>query len=713
MMQAAAQSSADPEKNNIAQVWVDALLDMARHYQLPCSPESIRLAAQCADNESQALVQAARQTGLGLRLLAPEHSIFSSEHLPLIMEMQNGQLAIVDAIDAQQQLSVRLLSERGLSSVQPLAAVLEKCTAVAIVRPLSGIRDVRVDQYIAPFEPHWLRKLIIRDWRPYLHVMLASLVANVLGLAGVLFSMQVYDRVIPAQSMPTLYVLFFGVVLATVFALIMRMLRGRVTDILGKRADLRISDRVFGHALRLRLSARPQSTGSFISQLRELEQVRELITSSTLGALVDMPFFLLFAVFFAVIAGPLLWIPCLALLAMLLPPVLMQKRLAIQAGMAMRESSLRNALLVESIQGMEDIKTMQAEVHIQNRWNRYNEATADASMALRHMTQWLTAWSQSVQAGVFAVVVLAGAPLVISGEMTTGALVAASILSSRMLAPMGQLTQVLTRWQHARVAMQGLDSIMQLPADGTADRQPVHCPVLHGDYSMHNAAFQHTVDSPAVLTIQTLNIKAGERVAILGRNGAGKSTLLQALAGYAELASGTLTLDGISLPHIDPADVRRDVGLLSQQSRLFYGSLRDNLTMGAALADDEKILSALTVSGAMTFIRQLPKGLDHLLMEGGVGLSGGQRQALLLSRLLLREPNVLLLDEPTASLDDNAEQHFLQRLDQWLATRTLIVATHRMAVLQLVQRIIVLDNGRIVLDAPREQALARLGRIKK
>ncbi|QLF93149.1 type I secretion system permease/ATPase [Pseudomonas sp. ABC1] len=693
--------------------WVEAIIAVARHYRLDCSEENLRLAARwnIASGADACRTLVARQAGLGLRFTSLDAGSLSAWRLPMVVEMTDGQVGVLESLDAEGTVGLRLVGDQGLPTSLPRAEFLAGVRRAAILRPLGGRRDSRVDGYIEAYRKHWLWRIVLRDLRPYGHVMLASLLINALGLAGVIFSMQVYDRVIPAESMPTLYVLFSGVLLAALFAFVMRQTRNHVTDILGKRADMRVSDRVFGHAIRLRNSARPRSTGSFISQLRELEQVRELITSSTVGAVADLPFFLLFLLVFWLIAPALAWIPLAAVVLMLLPGLLAQRALGQRAQASMRESSLRNALLVETVQGLEDIKAMQAEDRIQQQWNHYNAETAHSGMAMKRLVHGLNNWSQTIQGTVFAVVVLFGAPLVMAGDMTTGSLVAASILSSRMLAPLGQLTQVLNRWQQARVAIRSLDNIMQLPLDRPEAGSGVQRPVLRGDYLFKDASFRYSPDAPALaLQVAKLEIRAGERIAVLGRNGAGKSSLLQALAGGIDLVDGSLRLDGIAMPHLDPADVRRDVGLLTQNARLFHGSLRDNLTLGAPLASDEAIVEALGMSGAADFLARLPQGLEYPVMEGGVGLSGGQRQSLLLARLLLRQPNILLLDEPTASLDDNTEQQFLDRLGDWIGGRTLVVATHRLAVLRLVERVIVVESGRILLDAPKEQAIARLSR---
>jgi ATP-binding cassette subfamily C protein LapB len=704
----AGQGAVPPDYNQ----WMEAILLVARHYRLDVSEETVRIAAQRPDRDLEDVVrQMARQAGLTLKFTGTVPGDLSQWRTPLVVELHDGQVGVVQSVD-DNEIGIALSGDQGLQNRMPLQAFGERLRRTVIMRPARPLSDVRTDDYVQPYDEHWFRRIVLRDLRPYSHVMLASLVANLLGMAGVLFSMQVYDRVIPAESLPTLYVLFGGVLLAVVFDFVMRIMRLRITDLLGKRADLRVSDLVYGHALRLRNSVRPKSTGSFIAQLRELEQIRDLITSSTATALADLPFFFLFLLVFWLIGGALVAIPVVALIVMLLPGLLYQRKLARLANENMRESALRNAMLVESIQGLDDIKALQAEQRFQEQWNHYNATSADTALRLRNLTNGLVTWTQNVQSAVFAVVIVFGTPMVIAGDLTTGSLVAASMLASRMMAPMAQLNHVLTRWQQAKVALQGLNRLMQSPVDHPEGSKRVHLPVIHGDYHFKDASFRYSHESPSALDVSELRIRPGEHIAVLGRNGAGKSTLLQGLAGAMDLATGELTLEGIAMAHIDPADLRRDVGLLQQHARLFHGTLRDNLVLGAGRASDQELLAALSISGALEFIRKLPKGLDHLILEGGLGLSGGQRQSLLLSRLLLRQPQVLLLDEPTASLDDVTERKLLDDLMLWSEGRTLVIATHRLSVLQRVGRIIVVDSGRIIIDAPRDTALAQLRQPK-
>lgn len=694
---------------NVYTPWLLAMLTIAKHYRIETSEENIRINLDWEKTGSlDVLLQSmARQIGLELRFDQFSDAILDAWRLPVVVEFTSGQVAVLEKIDSHGQASVQFSGDQGLSTTLTTAEIKQQVKRVLILRPETSVADARVDEYIKPYQKNWFWSIILKDWRRYSDIMLASLVANVLALSAILFSMQVYDRVIPAQSIPTLWVLAGGVLIAIIFEFILRVARIHVSDIIGKRADLRVSDRVFGHALRIRNSARSKSTGTFISQIRELEGVRELVTSTTIGALADLPFFFLFLVIFWIIGGPLVFIILMALPLIIIPGLLIQKPLARLSNEGMRESSIRNALLVEAVQGIEDIKLLRAEPRFQNQWNHLNEVTADISKRQRFISGLLLTWTQELQTIMYALVVLVGCFLVISGDMTTGALVGCSILSSRMVAPLAQISGVMTRWQQAKVARQSLDELMKRPVDQPERSNLIHRPVLLGDYQLQNISFSYGSDEQRpVLNIKQLTIKAGEKIAILGRNGAGKTTLLQLLAGMQFAQSGRVMLDELDLSLIDPADVRRDMGLLNQNAHLFFGTIRENLTLGSPLVNDEEIFDTLGMVGGLSFVQSRKEGLDYPIMEGGTGLSGGQKQMLLLARLLIRQPNIVLLDEPTAALDEVSEKQLLDRLKLWLGHRTLVVATHRMAVLNLVDRIIVVNDGQVVMDGTKEQVLA-------
>lgn len=690
------------------QPWLQAVLAIAKHYRIEPSEERLRL--QLDWNPSQSLddilILVSRQIGMSLRKTEFSEDILNPWRLPLLIQMRDGQVGVLNQLDANGNANIQFSGDQGLAQVLTVELLKENVNNVYILRPEKSIPDVRIDEYIKPYEQNWFWTIVLRDWKRYLDVMFASLMANILALATVLFSMNVYDRVIPAQSVPTLWVLAGGVLIAAIFEFCLRVARIYLSDIIGKRADLKISDKVFGHALRIKNKERSKSTGTFISQIRELEGVRELVTSTTISAIADLPFFFLFLAIFWLIGGNLFWVMVLVVPLMIIPGILIQKPLAKLASEGMREGAIRNATLVEAVQGIEDIKLLRAESRFQNQWNHMNEAAADISMRQRKLVGIVGAWTQKVQGLTFAIVVLVGCFAVMKGEMTTGALVACSILSSRMLGPIAQISGVLGRFQQAKVAKTSLDELMKKPVDQAPNAHLIHRPVLNGHYELNNIVFKYSEnDVKPTLIIPKLEIQAGEKIAILGRNGAGKSTLLQLLSGMQEPVQGKINLDGVDLGLIDPTDVRRDMGLLNQNAHLFFGSVRENLTLGSPLATDQELLNVLKLTGALNFVLDKKEGLDHQILEGGVGFSGGQRQALLLSRLLLRQPNILLLDEPTAAIDDVSEKQLIQNLKGWLGQKTLVIATHRRAVLELVDRIIVVHDGKIVMDGPKEQVL--------
>ena len=694
-------------KNNY-QPWLQAVLRIAKHYRIEPSEERIRLQLDWNSNQNvdDIMTLITRQVGMSLRKSTFSKDLINPWRLPVVVEFNDGQVGVVEKVDAEGNANVQLSGDQGLAQTLTLDVLQSNIRQVYILRPEKSVPDARVDEYIKPYESSWFWSIVLRDWKRYIDVMFGSMIANILALATVVFSMNVYDRVIPAQSIPTLWVLAGGVLIAAIFEFSLRVARIYLSDIIGKRADLRISDRVFGHALRIKNSERSKSTGTFISQIRELEGVRELVTSTTISAIADLPFFLLFLGIFWLIGGNLFWVMLLVVPLMILPGILAQKPLAKLASEGMREGAIRNAMLVEAVQGIEDIKLLRAEARFQNQWNHMNESSADISMRQRKIVGVMNAWTQKIQGLTFAIVVLVGCFAVMKGDMTTGALVACSMLSSRMLGPIAQITGVLGRWKQAKVAKNGLDELMKKPVDQPDHAHLIHRPALNGHYELTGMTFKYDEDDPKPsLMIPNLEIISGEKIAILGRNGAGKSTLLQLLSGMQTPVQGKIKLDGVELSLIDPSDVRRDMGLLNQNAHLFFGSVRENLTLGAPLASDEEILNALKITGAIHFVQEKKEGLDHMILEGGIGFSGGQKQALLLARLLIRQPNILLLDEPTASIDDVSEKQLIDHLKLWLGQRTLIVATHRRAVLELVDRIIVVNDGKIVMDGPRDQIL--------
>lgn len=691
------------------ETWIAAMARAAAHYGQVVDIQSVRQQMRWYEQQpiARQLEQISHLMGLSISLRRTEKLRWRNKILPVLAETDDGGVIVIESLN-EEGIATYWLNDGGdLQREAELTELIKHSQGIIV---LVGIaergRDTRIDDFVKPYRKHWFWQHFRGAKRQIGEISLASIVGNVLALAGILFSMQVYDRVIPAQSIPTLWVLFFGVLLAAALEYAIRLSRTVVSDLMGKSIDLNVSGMLFARALAIKNEARPKSTGSFISQLREIDQVRELLTSTTVGAAADMPFVFLFLGIMAMIGGPLVIIPMLAIPLIVIPGLMLQWPMVKLAKEGMRESALRNAVLVESIEGIEDIKALQAEPYFQRQWEQTHEVSAAIGMKQRVWGARLSGWASTVQQLTYAGMLVFGSYLVLAGDITTGTLVACSLLSSRTIAPLMQLTMVFSRWQHAKTAMTGLDDILQKPLDRPEDGKMAHCPILQGHFQLHNVQYSYDPEKgDTALQVGKLEIKPGEKVALLGKVGAGKSTLLKLLANQATATRGKVIIDGVDISQIDPADVRRQLGFLSQESRLFFGSLRQNLMLGNPHATEQELLQALRISGALSLIQQDASSLDRVIHEGGRGLSGGQRQMILLSRMLLRNPQIVLLDEPTASMDEQLESHVIHQLSSWLTGRTLVLVTHRPALLKLVDRVVVMDGGRIVADGPRDQIL--------
>ncbi|WP_431223666.1 type I secretion system permease/ATPase [Serratia sp. L9] len=691
------------------EAWIAAMARAANGYGLAIDTKSVRQQMRWYEQLplQRRLERMGHLVGLSVSLQPREKIRWRNEILPAMFEIDNGSIVVIESLDNEGK-ALYWLNDSG--DVQREADLVELLTkgqgTILLVGVAERGQDSRIDDFVQPYRKHWFWQHFRGAGRQIGEISLASIISNVLALAGILFSMQVYDRVIPAQSYSTLWVLFFGVLIAAALEYAIRLSRTVISDLMGKKIDLKISGMLFARALAIKNEARPKSTGSFISQLREIDQVRELLTSTTVGAAADMPFVLLFLAIMALVGGPLVFIPMLAIPLIVIPGILLQWPMAKLAKEGMRESALRNAVLVESIEGVEDIKALQAEPYFQRQWEQTHAVSATIGMKQRLWGARLSGWASTVQQLTYAGMLVFGSYLVLNGDITTGTMVACSLLSSRTIAPLMQLTMVFSRWQHAKTAMTGLDDLLKKPLDKPEEGKMAHCPILSGHFQLRNLQYSYDVEKGEnSLTVNNLEIKPGERVAILGKVGAGKSTLLKLLSGQASATRGKVIIDGVDISHIDPADVRRQLGYLSQESRLFFGSLRQNLMLGNPHATEPEMLQALRISGALSIVQQDAASLDRIIHEGGRGLSGGQRQMVLLSRMILRNPQIVLLDEPTASMDEQLEEYVIRQMHSWLTGRTLVLVTHRPALLKLVDRVVVLDNGRVVADGPRDHIL--------
>lgn len=543
-------------------------------------------------------------------------------------------------------------------------------------------------------------------------IMMAALVSNTLAMAGIVFSMQVYDRVIPAASYPTLYVLFSGVLVAIVFDFIIKTLRIRLSDIFGRILGAQASESAYRKVLGTPFQDIPKNSSTMVNKVRDVDQIKEMVGASTINVMSDMPFFLLFVFVLWTISGSLAMVPVAAVFMIIIPGLAMQPLLAKYSRRMMKDAASRNAFLNESMGSVLDIKLLQAEQRYSEKWNQLSLAAHESGIKFRQLVASLGNWTATVQMSVFALVVLFGAPMVIDGELSAGALVASSILASRMLSPMGNMNQLLSRWQLAKGGSRSFQEISQMASDTDSEHGKVDLPVLNGKVELSRAEFKYRKDDPAALYIEKLNIQPGERIAVMGRSGSGKSTLLLALAGLLPASQGEVNFDDVRLSSLSNNCLRKSVGLLSQDSSLFSGTLRANITMGQQEYTDADIVNAMDACGVLPLLGRFEKGLDHRVCEKGAGLSDGQKRMVILARLSLREPKIMLLDEPLAHLDETVERSVLDWLNALGSDRTVIVTSHKASVLQIVDRVVIINDGRLIIDENKHAALKKIRQVR-
>ncbi|MBL8278174.1 MAG: type I secretion system permease/ATPase [Pelomonas sp.] len=573
-------------------------------------------------------------------------------------------------------------------------------------------------------DSHWLWGTLKRFTPYYRASMLAALLSNVLMLVSGLVTSVIYDKVIPHQAMVTLWTLAVGAGVALLFDLFARQLRSHLIDLAGRKADLVIGAKLYRQTLGVRMEHKPASAGAYAAYLGQVEMVREFFTGATLSALSDLPFLVIFIGMTFVIGGPLGWVLVLAV------PVIIGLSWAIQGALRramrtnMQETADLHGTLVESLEGLEDLKTSGAEGRFLRRYERTTAIVADTALTSRALSSWSMNLSSTLQQAISLIILVWGVYLIHDGVISAGALIGSVMFATRAVAPLGSLVSLATRYQGARAAMLALNQMMNAPVERDSARNYVPLANVTGKVGLHDVGFaypaaatshsQTTAEaaSPRVLRGVTMRLEAGERVAILGRIGSGKSTILRLLGGLYLPTEGMVEVDGIDLRQVDPAEYRARVGFVSQEPRLFLGTLRDNVLMGRGHLDAGRLVEVAKLTGLDRVVAGHPMGWDLPVGEMGQLLSGGQRQLVALARALVTKPQILLMDEPTSSMDAQSEMAFLRQLRDAAGSATLVVVTHRPAVLELVQRIVVVDGGRVVMDGPRDQVLAALSGVR-
>jgi ATP-binding cassette subfamily C protein LapB len=538
----------------------------------------------------------------------------------------------------------------------------------------------------------------------FFEAIFATFVLSVFGLMSALYTMQVYDRVVPTKGFSTLWVLTIGVFLAIFFELIMKLVRSHLVDKASKAIDLELSGVFFSKALGIRSDCRPQTVGTFASQIRHFESVRNFMTSSTLFVLADAPFALLFIVVIYFIAGPVAFVPLMMIPIGLIIGLAMKGPIERYTAESMEESNKKNGLLIEALDGVESVKAASAEWKLENRWRELTETITTTDLKSKLLTTFSTSSTQSIQQLSYVGIIATGAYSIVNGDLTMGGLIACSIISGRALTPLAQMPSMIAQWKHAQIALDVLDGIMAMPSERENQRLvvPDSC---KGELKVKQVGFAYEENAPQV-TVEKLSFKPGDRVAILGSVGSGKSTLIKILSGLYQPQQGGVFLDDMDMSLVANEFVREQIGYLPQEVRLFNGTLRDNLVLGLPTLSDSQILKAAALTGLDQAIQNHPSGLEINISEGGKGLSGGQRQLVGLTRMLLARPKILLLDEPTASMDTRLEEFVMKHLFEQLPDDSVIVlATHKAGVLKHVNRIVVMDSGKVSLDGPKQEVL--------
>ena len=634
---------------------------------------------------------------------------------PVLLFLQNEEAALISEIktdaNAGRQYKIQLFDDlfQWVTEDELIDVYTGYCW---FVKPRE-VADTRSELPEYDMPKAWFFKVIWRFKKYYYQIILSTFIINFLALVSSLYVMNVYDRVIPNKAYQTLWVLSIGVVLAISFEFIAKMMRAYLTDVAGKKADLIISSALFRRVMNIKLQNRPASSGSYANNLRDFESVREFMTSASLLTLVDLPFLLLFIVVIWIIGGLLAIVPLIIIPIVIIVSLLVQYPFARFINESMRESSQRQGLSVEAIEGIETLKTNNAMNWAQKRWDFFTAKSAASSIKVKNTANFLANFTTAMQQLNTVFLVVVGTYLIHSNspdnKITMGALIASVILSGRALAPLGQVAGLAIRFQQARLALKGIDNIIERPTDRDPERNYITFDLTLGNLKFDKVTFAYTKEKDS-LDQFSLTINAGEKVGILGKIGSGKSTALKLAAGLYEPTKGSVTLDDIDLRQIDPNFLRSQVLLLEQNPRLFLGTLRENLDLARmdGFSGNQKLLEALARFGLLDLIRSHPRGLDMPLGENGLGLSGGQKQIIALARMSMRNPQVALLDEPTTGLDYISEIHALQAISDWAKNKTLVIVTHRPQVLQIVDRIVVIDDGKVVMDGPRSEILQLL-----
>jgi ATP-binding cassette, subfamily C, bacterial LapB len=649
------------------------------------------------------LCSALRASGLTARVeLAPRSGY---GHWPALAEMTSGQIVLVLA-ETEGRVEIYDPTAPDCRAEVPRVDFKSVYTG-RILRARTTMADLE-KRHSTAIEHHWFWGEFKKYRRQLLEVAAGSLVANLLAVSVALFSLQVYDRVIPHQSEATLWVLALGAFLAILMEGLLKSARSGLMDVTGRRIELVVQDHLMNRLLGMKANPAERRPSQMFNAMREFGSVREFFTASTIGTIADLPFIMIFLALVASIGGNIVWVLIAGGILMVLPGFLMADRMVAMTQASQGASIRQSKLLYEAVFESETVTVTRGEDRVKRLWAELVTLNAVKSADQRKLTSILTYWAQAVQQATYIGAVMVGAYMVFAGEFTVGTIIAIGILTGRTLGPLSQLSATMARWSNVKAALQALDAIAEAKQTEDSTRKYLRREKLTGAYEVRALEFRYDPQSASSVDIPALSIPAGQHIAVLGTNGSGKSTLLRILAGLYDPSSGRVLIDGVDLGQVHPRDLRRGIGYLGQEVRLLAGSLRENLNTTQLERNDDRLLAALDFAGLGQFVRNHPRGLDLEIKEMGEGLSVGQRQSIGWARLWLQDPAVAILDEPTAALDQTLEGTLVSRLHTWLEGRTAIIATHRVPILQLTSRTVILQNGKLAVDGPRDAVLAHL-----
>ncbi|WEE80466.1 type I secretion system permease/ATPase [Comamonas testosteroni] len=704
-----------PAHETHADPLLDCLVQLTNLHGKPYTAQALSNGLPLVDQRltPSLLARAAARAQFSTRIVQRSLDDVPQGLLPAILILHGDRACLLLRALESGRFLLQYPESEGPVEVEAQALLQDYSGLMCFVRPQFRFEPRSVQQGLEPRSSHWFWAVILENRRLYRDALLAAVLINVFALAMPLFSMNVYDRVVPNNAVETLWVLAIGISLVLIFNFVLTTTRAYVVDAASKRVDVQLSAQIMERVLDLRMESRPASVGSFAANLRSFESVRDFIASASLTTLVDLPFVLLFLVAIAWVSPWMLIPPVVAIAAILLVSFWAQARMESLTLKTFQASSQRNALLVESLTNLEAVKTLNAQSGVQRLWESSTQYIAYMGGKIKFISSGTVNFVQTLQQLVTIAVVVIGVYQVQDSALSMGGIIAASMIAGRCLAPFGQVAGLMMQFHNARTSLNSIDNYMKMPVEHEAEREFVSRPDLRGAIEFRNVSFSYPGSEQASLSGVSFSLRPGERVGIIGRIGSGKTTLEKLVLGLYQPSEGSVLIDGMDARQIDPVDLRRAIGHVPQDPMLFYGSLKHNLLVGAPFADETDMLHAARIAGVDDFAARNPKGYDMLVGERGESLSGGQRQSIAVARALINDPAILLLDEPSSNLDNQSEAQLKRRLEEASQGKTILLVTHRTALLTLVDRLIVIDGGRIVADGAKDQVIEALkqGRI--